>query len=141
MDVCARVISVFKCHKACPLTSASSLAVAAFLEGSLLQKVLGAPAPGQKTVRIGHPSGVMTMYPTIVKENGAFDGFVFCTGIGGTKPFKHANYQSMLQVMDINFFSFIEILRCLSKKGNYNDRLNVVALSSVGGIMPIRSFM
>ena len=71
MDVCARVISVFKCHKACPLTSASSLAVAAFLEGSLLQKVLGAPAPGQKTVRIGHPSGVMTMYPTIVNENGA----------------------------------------------------------------------
>ena len=70
MDVCARVISVFKCHKACPLTSASSIAVAAFLEGSLLQKVLGAPAPGQNIVRIGHPSGVMTMYPTIVKDNG-----------------------------------------------------------------------
>ena len=68
MDVCARVISVFKCHKACPLTSASSLAVAAFLEGSLVYKVLGAPGPGQETVRIGHPSGVMTMYPTIVKD-------------------------------------------------------------------------
>lgn len=70
MDVCARVISVFKCHKACPLTSASSISVAAFLEGSLLQKVLGAPAPGKETVRIGHPSGVMTMVPTIVKEKG-----------------------------------------------------------------------
>ena len=70
MDVCARVISVFKCHKACPLTSAGSIAVAAFLEGSLLQKVLGAPSPGQNIVRIGHPSGVMTMYPTIVKDNG-----------------------------------------------------------------------
>ena len=68
MDVCARVISVFKYHKACPLTSASSLAVAAFLEGSLVYKVLGAPGPGQETVRIGHPSGVMTMYPTIVKD-------------------------------------------------------------------------
>ena len=32
MDLCARVISVFKCHKACPLTSASAIAVAAFLE-------------------------------------------------------------------------------------------------------------
>lgn len=29
MDVCARVISVFKCHKACPLTSASAISVAA----------------------------------------------------------------------------------------------------------------
>lgn len=70
MDVCARVISVFKCHKACPLTAASSIAVAAFLEGSLLQKVLGAPKAGQETVRIGHPSGVMTMYPELVEENG-----------------------------------------------------------------------
>ncbi len=68
MDICARVISVFKCHKACPLTSASAIAVAAFLDGSLLQKVLGAPKDDQETVRIGHPSGVMTMYPTIVKD-------------------------------------------------------------------------
>ena len=68
MDVCARVISVFKCHKACPLTSASSIAVAAFLEGSLLYKTLGAPKPGQENVRIGHPSGVMTMSPEIVKN-------------------------------------------------------------------------
>ncbi len=68
MDLCARVISVFKCHKACPLTSASSISVAAFLEGSLLYKTLGAPAEGQKTVRIGHPSGVMTMVPYIEKN-------------------------------------------------------------------------
>ena len=67
MDICARVISVFKCHKACPLTSASSISVAAFLEGSLLYQTLGAPKEGQKTVRIGHPSGVMTMVPYIEK--------------------------------------------------------------------------
>lgn len=70
MDLCARVISVFKCHKACPLTSASSISVAAFLEGSLLYRELGAPKEGQQTVRIGHPSGVMTMYPDIRRENG-----------------------------------------------------------------------
>ena len=44
--------------------------MAAFLEGSLLYRTLGAPAKGQKTVRIGHPSGVMTMVPYIEKENG-----------------------------------------------------------------------
>lgn len=70
MDLCARVISVFKCHKACPLTSASSISVAAFLEGSLVQEVIGAPVQGQATVRIGHPSGVMTMVPTLIQENG-----------------------------------------------------------------------
>ena len=62
MDVCARVISVFKCHKACPLTSASSISVAAFVPGTLVNELV-ALRPGQQTVRIGHPSGVMTMYP------------------------------------------------------------------------------
>lgn len=73
MDVCARVISVFKCHKACPLTSASAIAVAAFLEGTVVQKTLGALKPGQQTVRIGHPSGVMTMYPYLQTQDGALD--------------------------------------------------------------------
>ena len=64
MDICARVISVFKCHKACPLTSASSIAVARTVPGTLLYETLGAPAAGSDgSVRIGHPSGVMTMYP------------------------------------------------------------------------------
>lgn len=72
MDLCARVISVFKCHKACPLTSASSIAVAAFLPGSIIYQEIGAPREGQQTVRIGHPSGVMTMYPDIRQENGEY---------------------------------------------------------------------
>lgn len=63
MDVCVRVISVFECHNACPLTSASALAVAAFLPGSLVNEVYtGSTEPGSN-VRFGHPSGVMTMQP------------------------------------------------------------------------------
>lgn len=68
MDVCARVISVFKCHKACPLTSASAISVAAFLDGSIIEKSLGKVKEGQRTLRIGHPSGVMTMIPDITKH-------------------------------------------------------------------------
>ncbi|MCI8743984.1 MAG: PrpF protein [Lachnospiraceae bacterium] len=73
MDVCARVISVFKCHKACPLTSASSIAVAAFMEGSIINKTLGKPKEGEENVRIGHPSGVMTMSPEMVKKDGRIE--------------------------------------------------------------------
>ena len=68
MDVCARVISVFKCHKACPLTSASAISVAAALEGSVVQKVM-AEGTDLSEIRIGHPSGVMTMCPELVKED------------------------------------------------------------------------
>ena len=70
MDLCARVISVFKCHKACPLTSASSISVAAQLEGYIIEKTLGMPGNASGCVRIGHPSGVMTMYPDIVRQDG-----------------------------------------------------------------------
>lgn len=65
MDVCVRVISVFKCHKACPLTSACAYSVSAFIDGTLIHKVLGEQQIGKKTVQIGHPSGVMTMYPEV----------------------------------------------------------------------------
>lgn len=74
MDVCARVISVFKCHKACPLTAASAISVAAQLEGSIVHEVMGGAQPAGGMVRIGHPSGVMTMKPELVqKEDGSFD--------------------------------------------------------------------
>ncbi len=62
MDVCARVISVFKCHKACPLTSASAISVAAVMEGTIVHQVMSELAQ-EGNVRIGHPSGVMTMCP------------------------------------------------------------------------------
>ncbi|MGN0157694.1 MAG: 2-methylaconitate cis-trans isomerase PrpF family protein [Brotaphodocola sp.] len=73
MDICVRVISVFKCHKACPLTSASSIAVAAFLEDSIIHKTIGEVKSGEKHVRIGHPSGVMTMSPEIVRCGDAIE--------------------------------------------------------------------
>ena len=70
MDVCARVISVFKCHKACPLTSASAISVSAAMEGSVVQKVLRDNSK-KGIVRIGHPSGIMTMVPDLREENGS----------------------------------------------------------------------
>lgn len=69
MDVCARVISVFKCHKACPLTSASAISVAAAMKGSVVEKVLR-PMEQVENVRIGHPSGIMTMCPELKNEGG-----------------------------------------------------------------------
>lgn len=69
MDICARVISVFKCHKACPLTSASSIAVAAALEGTLVKKIMGDKVDTEN-VRIGHPSGIMTMCPEVIVKDG-----------------------------------------------------------------------
>ncbi len=69
MDICARVISVFKCHKAIPLTAASSIAVAAAMKGSVVSEVMNA-SETTGNVRIGHPSGIVTMVPEIEEKDG-----------------------------------------------------------------------
>lgn len=71
MDVCARVISVFKCHKACPLTAASAISVAALIPGTVVNEVCRT-LPSAR-VRVGHPSGVMTMYPYLDDPAQALD--------------------------------------------------------------------
>ena len=63
MDLCVRVISVFQLHKASPLTSANALAVAACLKGGIVDSTMGAISP--QSVRLGHPSGIMTMLPRL----------------------------------------------------------------------------
>ncbi len=68
MDICVRVMSVFKCHKACPLTAASAISVMSRIKGSVIEKSLKIPAA--ETIRIGHPSGVMTMIPEMRSEDG-----------------------------------------------------------------------
>lgn len=72
----------------------------------------------------------------ISAENGPVDGFVHCVGIGSVRPLKMTKYDFMLKVMNINFFSFVEIVRCLSVKGRYNfNGMNIVGISALGAFL------
>ncbi|MCH3949911.1 MAG: PrpF protein [Acidaminococcus sp.] len=81
MDVCVRVISVFKCHKACPLTAANSVAVMSKLKESIIDKTLHTADALAEGVRIGHPSGVMTQYVDMEESNGT----VKVNGVAGQR--------------------------------------------------------
>jgi NAD(P)-dependent dehydrogenase (short-subunit alcohol dehydrogenase family) len=70
----------------------------------------------------------------IVTINGALDGFVHCAGISGMRPLKMTKYNFLHDMMLINFYSFIELCRCISKKGNYKKNMSIVGISSVAGI-------
>lgn len=80
--------------------------------------------------------GIEQVIKQIVAENGPVDGFVHCVGIGSVRPLKMSKYDFMLKVMNINFFSFVEIVRCLSSKGRYNPKgMNVVGVSALGAFL------
>ena len=80
--------------------------------------------------------GIEIVIKQITDENGPVDGFVHCVGIGSVRPLKMSKYDFMLKVMNINFFSFIEIVRCLSNKGRYNpEGMNVVGISALGAYL------
>ena len=67
----------------------------------------------------------------IVKETGAFDGFVQCAGIVKNLPIINYKFERLHKIMLVNFYSYFEIVRILSKKGRYNEGMSIVGISSV----------
>ena len=71
VDLTGRVISNGQTHRALPLTVSLCMAVASRLEGSVVNEVLRKGLQAEAPVRIGMPSGILTVAAT-VKQNGGF---------------------------------------------------------------------
>jgi 2-methylaconitate cis-trans-isomerase PrpF len=69
-DVVGRAMSMGNCHRAFPLTAAMCLAVAARIDGSVVQECSTARA-GQD-VRLGHPSGVLPLDAAVTRPGGDY---------------------------------------------------------------------
>lgn len=80
-------------------------------------------------------SGIEALLKEIIVEVGPVDGFVHCAGIGAVRPISLTTYDFMVRVMNINFFSFIEIIRCLTRKNAFRAGFNVVGVSAVGAFI------
>ena len=70
----------------------------------------------------------------ITSEQGPFNGFAHCAGIAPMRPLKMTKKEDIIHVMDANLFSFIEIVRCITKKGCFVDGGSIVAISSTASI-------
>ena len=67
----------------------------------------------------------------IVKETGAFDGYVQCAGIVKNLPLINYKFERLHKTMLVNFYSYFEIVRILSKKGRFNEGMSIVGISSI----------
>lgn len=77
---------------------------------------------------------IESLIKNVVTENGALDGFVHCAGIANVRPLKSSSYDFIHDVMLINFYSFVEITRCITKKNMYKEGMSIVAMSSSSSI-------
>lgn len=69
-DLCVRVIASGQPHKALPLTVSLCTAVAAKIRGSIVNEVAQVAPEASPALRLGMPSGVLTVGATVTHENG-----------------------------------------------------------------------
>lgn len=70
IDLVARVISSGQPHRALPLTVSLCTAVAARITGSIVNELLGSDVNPNQALRLGMPSGVLTVDADVTQEDG-----------------------------------------------------------------------
>ena len=70
----------------------------------------------------------------LVEQYGKLDGLVHCAGISSRKPLNVLSKEGFSKVMDVNFYSFVELVKQLSKKKHINDGASIVVMSSISSI-------
>jgi 2-methylaconitate cis-trans-isomerase PrpF len=71
VDLTVRVVSSGQPHRALPVTISLCTAVAARITGTVVSEALS-PAAGNKSLRLGMPSGILTVDADVVQEGGAW---------------------------------------------------------------------
>ena len=70
----------------------------------------------------------------VVDSNGLIDGLVHCAGISSRKPLNVLTKDGFGKLMDVNFYSFVELMRQACKKKNFSEGGSVVVMSSISSI-------
>jgi len=78
--------------------------------------------------------GIEDLVHNIVSVHGSINGFAHCAGIYAMRPIKLTKYDFLHNTMLINFYSFVELVRCLGKRNNSDDGASFLGISSVASV-------
>lgn len=70
----------------------------------------------------------------IVEKCGKLNGFVHCAGVSSRKPLNVLSCDGFHKVMDVNFYSFVELVKNVTKKKYFEDGGSIVVMSSISSI-------
>lgn len=100
-----------------------------------LKSKLKNPHSSYVTADLAKLDTIEELVKEIVNDNGPLDGFVHCAGITSSRPLKTIKPDVLDKVMKINFYSFVELCRCLTVKKRFSDKgFNIVGISSTSSI-------
>ena len=83
-------------------------------------------------------SALDKIVPNLIKEYGPFSGLAHCGGIVRFESLKKLSYERNLEMMQIHYFSFVELLRLLTFKKDRNLPFNAVAVTSLTAVKSMR---
>ena len=86
------------------------------------------------TLDLTDTTAVAESVSLVVEQYGKLDGLVHCAGISSRKPLNVLSKESFSKVMDVNFFSFVELVKQCAKKKHINDGASIVVMSSISSI-------
>lgn len=79
--------------------------------------------------------GIEGLINKIVAEKGKLDGLAYVAGVSdGDVPLKYLTYERQIKTFQTNYFGFIETVRQVTKRGNYNKEMRIAAVSSVASM-------
>ena len=70
----------------------------------------------------------------IIEEVGSIDGFVHCAGLSSRKPLNVLKADGFQKVMDVNFYSLVELTRLFTRKQYMKEGGSIVVMSSISSI-------
>lgn len=86
------------------------------------------------TIDLTNTEAISTIVKDIVDKYGLINGLVHCAGISSRKPLNVLTKDGFGKVMDINFYSFVELVRQVCKKKHFVEGGSVVVMSSISSI-------
>ena len=86
------------------------------------------------TIDLTNEKDVTEAVSQTVEKYGKLDGLVHCAGISSRKPLNVLSKDGFSKVMDVNFFSFVELVKQCAKKRHINDGASIVVMSSISSI-------
>lgn len=103
-------------------------------EGLAETSVRGGEKCISMTIDLTDSSAIADAVSQIVEKYGKLDGLVHCAGISSRKPLNVLSKEGFSKVMNVNFYSFVDLVKNCAKKKHINDGASIVVMSSISSI-------